>query len=193
MKNLLSIFILGVITLFFSCTQNELTHNQKAQKTVETYLDNLLKDEPISNYNIDSLIIKDITEKQELEHEAFRYRDLSISSLEKAKDLGKEYQNKQELQSLVKSVDYSKDLKELKQEYETIKAKVEQYSKLAQSLAKKSLEADSVEVLYYDIVARGTITSLENVQKNAIFPFHISKEYKILKEPTELRKEQLNR
>ena len=46
--------------------------------------------------------------------------------------------------------------------------------------------ADSTNIVYYEVIARGTMTSMKNVQKNSLFPFHISKDYKILKEPLDL-------
>jgi len=193
MKKLLFVLSLGVLTLFTSCSEKEQTHKQQTRKTVKTYLDNLLKDEPITGYEIDSLIIKSITKKQEIEKEAFKYKDLATKNLNKAKELGKEYQNLKDLQSLTTGLDTSKELNTLKQEFETLQTKIKEYSKQSQELAKKSLKIDSITVLYYDVIARGTITTSNNVQKNAIFPFHISKDYKILREPVELRQEQLNK
>ena len=193
MKKLLFVLSLGVLTLFTSCSEKEQTHKQQTRKTVNTYLDNLLKDEPITGYEIDSLIIKSITKKQEIEKEAFKYKDLATKNLNKAKELGKEYQNLKDLQSLTTGLDTSKELNTLKQEFETLQTKIKEYSKQSQELAKKSLKIDSITVLYYDVIARGTITTSNNVQKNAIFPFHISKDYKILREPVELRQEQLNK
>jgi hypothetical protein len=52
-------------------------------------------------------------------------------------------------------------------------------------------KANSIQLLYDDVTANGTITAPNGVQKNAIIPFHILKEYKIIKEPTELRQEVL--
>ena len=193
MKKILIVLSLGVLTLFASCSEKELTPKQETRKVVETYLNNLFKDEPINGYKIDSLIIKDVTKKQELEKEAFKYKDLALKTLKKAKELGKEYQSTKELQNLATGLDASSTLNRLKQEFETLQTKIKEYSKQSQELAKKSQIADSITVLFYDVIARGTITSTNNVQKNAIFPFHISKDYKILKEPVELRQEQLNK
>ncbi len=193
MKKVLFVLSLGVLTLFASCSEKELTHKEQTRITVETYLDNLLKNEPISGYKIDSLIIKKITKKQELEKEAFKYRDLALKTLNKAKKIGKEYQSTKELQSLANGLDASSTLNSLKQQFKELQAQVKEYSKQSQELAKKSQISDSTTILFYDVIARGTITSTNNVQKNAIFPFHISKDYRIIKEPVELRKEQINK
>lgn len=50
-------------------------------------------------------------------------------------------------------------------------------------MAGKSLKADSTIVKFYDVMVKGIITIDDNVQKNVEFPFHISKDYKVIKEP----------
>ena len=52
-------------------------------------------------------------------------------------------------------------------------------------------KANSIQLLYNDVTANGTITAPNGVQKNAIILLPISEEYKIIKEPTELRQEEL--
>lgn len=189
MKNLLFVFI-GILVLFTSCSEKEQTHDQKTRKIVETYIDNLLKDESIMEYKIESLVINNITEKQDLEKEAFRYRDLALDKKDEAKKLTKDFGGIRNIASLG-DVDISEQRERYEQKIKEISKEALKYSELAKGLASQSLKADSTKVLYYDVVARGTITSLRNVQKNAIFPFHISKDYKILKDPIELRREQL--
>lgn len=176
MKKTLLLSILGAFALLVSCS--EPTEKEKIETVVKTYLSDLLKDEQIDSYSIDSLIVDNVTEKQKLEKEAFEYRDLVKENLAKAKELGVQYQ--------------LTNLKTLKDDFEVLQQDIKAYSQKAQETAKKSLMADSLEVLYYDVTAKGTIISTKNVQKNAIFPFHISKDYKILKEPLELRQKSLS-
>ena len=77
-------------------------------------------------------------------------------------------------------------LKELNEVFRTKKALADSMLIEVEALYAKVEFADSVSVEFYEVIARGTVTSVKNVQKNAIYPFHISKHYKILKDPIEL-------
>ncbi len=60
--------------------------------------------------------------------------------------------------------------------------------KNAQKWANETQTADSIQLLYYDLTAKGTITAPNGVQKNAEILFHISKDYKIIKDPSRITK-----
>lgn len=185
MKKLIkSTLVIGLLSLsvLMSCSKKELSHEEKIKDVVEVYLTNFFKNEPILEFKIDSVNINNITPKIILEKEALKLNQETNEALNEATLLSEKAKN---FQILGLSTEH------LKEEFETYRKKAEESSALAQKKAQESLKADSVSVLYYDVEGRGTITTLENVQNNAIFPFHISKDYKITKEPTELRKEQL--
>lgn len=197
-KNVLALF-LGVFTLVSSCSGDSST-NGKIKETVKAYLDNAAKKESISEYKIDSIIVKNITEKQKLEGEAFRYRDLALRKLEEVKENANEYQRKRDLHDLMLELSTSEDafiksnqndLDRMKSEFESQQSEILGYSAKATEMANKSFKADSVKVLYYDVEAIVTTTSDNKVQKDLMFRFHISKDYKIIKEPLDFIDEEL--
>lgn len=154
---------------------------------IETYLDKTFKDEPIEGYNIDSLVIKNITEKERLKKESSKYVDLSLEQSKKSNKVIEDYKNIRDIANLG-GLDISKEKAKYKAKAENLLNKALEYKGMAEKLAKESLEADSTQTLYYYVIAKGTITSLKNVQKNATIPFHISEDYKIIKEPLEFQK-----
>jgi len=187
------ILILGSLILFFSCSENELSYRQQIRASVKVYLDNKVKDEPNIKYRIDTLIISNITEKQEIEKEAFKYRDLALSTLSEMKELSIKFKDVKDLRNMMSELSNGKenaftkssnnDIGEMKVKFEQLQTKAKEYSKLAKKMAGKSLKADSTIVKFYDVMVKGIITIDDNVQKNVEFPFHISKDYKVIKEP----------
>jgi len=189
--------IVGVI-LLTSCTQKEQSKEDNIKGVTEIYINDFFKDETDIAYVIDSLIIKDITEKLKLENEALYNKKIALKTLNEAKSLGKDYKEKKDLHDIMLSASNGtkdafitssqNDLDNMKSNFEDLQAKTLEYSNNAQLLAQKSFTADSLQLLYYDVVVRTTMTSTAtNVQKKGVMPFHISKDYKIIKEPLELR------
>ena len=199
MKKIVLVSVVAILTLFISCSEK--TPKEQIEVVVHTYIEDMLKNEPNAQYQIDSIKIDNITEKDRLENEAVHAQLLAKRKLEKAKELGEEYKSQNDLQAMMKSLGSSNDdtfvkssqndLDKMKAEFERLQAEILKLGENAQKWANEAQKADSIQLLYYDVTAKGTITAPNGVQKNAIIPFHISKEYKIIKEPTELRQEQL--
>ncbi len=174
MKKSVFLFIL-LATLLTSCLEK--TPKEQIETVVNIYVEDMLKDEPNAQYQIDSIKIENITEKDRLENEAVQAKILVKRKLEKAKELGKDYQ--------------ILPTNSTKAEFEALQAEILKLGENAQKWAKEAQTADSIQLLYYDVTAKGTITAPNGVQKNATIPFHISEDYKIIKDPIELQKEQL--
>ncbi len=167
-----------------SCSGIEQSHKEKINLVVETYVSDLFKSEPILEQAIDSLNIITITEKKILEEEAFADNDKAFNLLNEAKEIGEKYQETRDLVNLIETYEGENDASSIGQSsMRKMKGKAEKmmddakklYAK-AKETAQKSLIADSVEVIYYKIIASGSITSLRNVQKRAVYYFHISKD-----------------
>lgn len=175
MNKLVLVSAVTILTLFTSCSDK--TPKEQIEVVVHTYIKDMLKDESNAQYQIDSIKIDNITEKDRLKSEALQLKTLSDKKLKEAKELGKEYQ--------------VLPTNSAKEKFEILQTEIVELHEKAKGLAQQSQTADSLELLYYDVAAKGTITAPNGVQKNTIIPFYISKDYKIIKEPTELRKEQL--
>lgn len=182
--------------IFAACSEKELTHEEKLRQVVDIYIDDMLKNEPITEYSIDSLEINNITQKQILKKEALEYKAKTMEAMEKAKALGKKYQSTQSLVGIIEEHEGQgstsnlgrTSMQEMKEEAELLMKEAKEMGELAKEKAQQWEIADSTSIVHYEVIARGSITSSKNVKKPATFPFHISKDYKILKEPMDLLK-----
>lgn len=176
MNKALAVLSIGI--LLISCSQKAPSKEDKIKEVTEVYLVDFFKEETNLTYEIDTLIIKEVTSKVELSNKALYLKKVSNKKLEKAKELGKEYQ--------------ILPIKSTKEKFEELQTEIIELHERAKELAQKSQIADSTKILYYDVVVRNTMTSTtNNVQKKGVFPFHISTDYKIIGEPLDLRKKQL--
>jgi hypothetical protein len=195
-KNILSVAVFLSSILVTSCQEQELTYEEKIEQTVHTYLDGMFAEEgSIQDYEIDSIQINDITPKIALGLQAVDKNKELQAIIDEAKELKAGYQNKKELGEMYNELGSGNDafsesnnssLEELNEAYKAKKELADKMLIEVEALYAKVESADTVSLEYYEVIARGTITSVKNVQKNAIYPFHISKDYKILKEPLEL-------
>lgn len=134
MRKLILVLILGALTLFFSCSEKEVSYRQQIRTTVKVYLDNKVKDEPNIKYRIDTLIINKITEKQEIEKEAFKYRDLALSTLSEIKILNMNLKDVKDLHNMMNELSNGKenaftkssnnDIGEMKAKFEQLQTKI---------------------------------------------------------------------
>lgn len=187
-----------LIATLFSCSQNEQSHEEKIRETVETYLDEMLRNEPITAFTVDSIEINNISPKTVLQLEVNEYLKQLQDKSEEAKALKLEVQEALDLKLLYDDVtggekdDFSssnnKSLEEKRLEFKKLKDDCDTLLKIAELKTQELENADSTSVSYYEVIAKGKITTKSNVEKSAIYPFHISKEYVILKEPLELLK-----
>ena len=195
-KNIVILWIL-FLTGFTSCSEKELTHEEKLKEVVEVYVADMLKSEPILEYSVDSIEIRNATPKDVLIDELTELSDTVKKMANRLKGLKKEFYDKQELIEMCNRLKNNKNnafklknemaSKEINNNYEKLLAEANETFSLIKVKQKELLTADNKTIVYYKVFASTTITSIKNVIRKGMYPFHISKDYKILIEPKDYK------
>lgn len=191
------IIMLGCVLIVSvtSCSEKELSHEEKLKEIVEVYVSEMVQKEPVLDYSIDSLKISIITQKMLLEFEASDEENIAFEKLVEAKGLGEKFQDTKKLVALIEesegqssAVDLGlSSMREYKDNADVLVSEAKKMIDNVKDIKVRWKTADSTNVVYYEVFALGTVTSLENVKKSGTFPFHISPDYKIIKEPVDFR------
>ena len=195
-KNIILVAVALTSIISTSCTEPEPTHEERIDRTVRTYLDDLFsKETAIASYEIDSIEINNISPKVALKIRAIDKNKELQSLIDEAKELKKKYQDKKELANMYTELGQGEDAftssmnSDLEELNEAFKAKKEEADLMlieVESMYEDAEKADSTSIQYYEVIARGSVINNAGVKKSAIYPFHISKDYHILREPIEL-------
>lgn len=188
-----SVLLSAVITasLFVvSCSSDEGMHEKEVQKVVLNYLDDFVRNElEYEEFTLDTLVVNDVSQKTQLMDEALSKNGEVQKIIDEAKVLRDEYLDIGELRSVLGGGDraldraYKRDEAKLKAEFVKKRDLAGEILKEVEILRNKSKEADSVAVIYYKVIVSGDVIKANDVQRSALFRFHLSPEYKIIKEP----------
>ena len=195
LKNI-TFICLTISTVLVSCAEKEKTHEEKIHDVVDSYLSVNLKGESIQSYQIDSIQINDISSQLKMKLEVKHLTEDLQAIIDEAKELKKEYQDAKELGAMysdltggnqdVFSNSSNSTIQDLKKKFEAKKKEADELLVIVEQKEAEAKVADNTNVEYFEVIAFVSVTSSTNVMKQAQSPFYISKEYKILKEPSEL-------
>lgn len=167
-------FLFMIILLFpiLSCDNGAKQHtqdeNEKILQVVKPFLDEMFSEGDF-DYIIDSIEIEDITDVKRLEADAFRFRDSALKYYKDAEEKANDPFNG------------------TKEEFERLRAKAILFSEMSRDSARKSLNADSMKTIYYSVKVIARVTYLKKESRRAVFPFLISTDYELIKDPLQVK------
>ncbi len=183
-----------------SCSQPELTPEERMEESIESYLNTMVEQETSGKLNVDVSIVMDsvevvdtITRKKELGYELVKLQKDAIELAEQGKEIKKKYQDKKNLVAMYSDASGENDdayANTLKNDLESLNKQYKEKSKEASNmllnmneLEEEMKQADSTVVLYYHVIAHYyAVDNSSNKKKEAHVPFHISPEYKVLRD-----------
>lgn len=207
MKKIAIVTVLMSYGVFLTgCSEQKLDTEERLKQVVENYMQINIKEGmkkyPEANFSLklDSLQIKDtITAKKKLGLEVLELKKKALKLTEEGNELAEDYQDKKELLGMYSDLSQKEDAYNVsaKHDLEKIKKQWEGKSKEAEKILEsinvkmdQFQKVDSIKPLYYYVFSYFTLKdNKKDTQKDVFAPFHISKDFMIIKEPEEILNE----